>query len=177
MALIGTFAPATGISIAASSANTLQFKTSSTTKLQINSGSSLNYFGALRSSGLGSQNMQQWSGTTPELNNGSGFDLFTITGIYDNLTVLLSSHMNLNGSFQPKSLAFTFGYNSNVGILYGSNGGFWSITRTGTTYNETCRVTNSSGASNSYAVMHCFIWGYREDGGDAISSSYMTRVQ
>jgi hypothetical protein len=127
-------------------------------------------------------NCQQWVGTVSSIANNGTFSLFTINGQYDNLCYELDVFVNAGGYFAVKQ-AGVFGYNGFVNTILGSSTAGFTISKTGTLYNETMTITNSQGATVNAYYISLRVWGYHVSnsvstgGTDLITSSYLTRIE
>lgn len=127
-------------------------------------------------------NQQVWVGTTGVVSNGSSLSLFAINGQYDNLAYELDIFVNRGGFFAAK-YAGIFGYNGFTTAIGTGDTGAFSISKTGTLYNETMTVTNGSGAQVQAFVICLRVWGLGVNsnvstgGENLITSSYLTRIE
>lgn len=127
-------------------------------------------------------NQQMWVAATGSLANGSAFSLCTINNTYDNLCYELDIFVNRGGFFACK-YAGVFGYNGFTKAVSTGDVGAAAFTSTGTLYNETMTITNSSGVTVNQYVICLRIWGYytafnvSTGGTDLVTSSYLTRIE
>lgn len=126
-------------------------------------------------------NLQEWVDTGLTIANGGTIDLFNITDTYDNLVVDFYAWVD-QGSWGAVSYRFIMGYGGFSILNSGGRTSAFGISQVGTTYNETLRITNSSGSSVNNSRICLRIWGQATGavtvgGSDLITSSYMTRIK
>ena len=144
--------------------------------------------GSLRSAGLpmaGSassqtSNIQVWTGTKGSTTNGTGFSLFYINNIYDNLSYQLYTFINAGGYFSCYHYG-TFGYNDYSSPAGVGRTGAVTRSSTGALYNETMTITNNLGSTINEYNFCLVVWGLgtfsspTTGGSDLIVSSYLSR--
>ena len=127
-------------------------------------------------------NQQMWVSTTGSVANGASISLFTINEIYDNLCYELDIFINRGGYFAAK-YAGVFGYNGFTTTLASGDTGAAVLTKTGTLFNETMTITNSSGGAVNAYIICLRVWGIDvsnnvSTGGDnLVTSAYLTRIE
>ena len=180
----------------------LAFGTNNTERARITSGGALlvnttsdNNTGKLQVSGKittndristgmsGVANLQEWIVTGLNIPNGGSYDIGNINNQYDMISGDLYAWVD-QGAWSAITYKFIIGYNTSVATS-ASLGPSSALTmsKVGTTYNETIRLTNNSGSNIANGSICIRIWGAGTTanasvgGSDLLASSPLKRVR